>query len=94
MAPPRRPGNPDYYVFGVEATPRKKMQALCDAAYVYAFDGDEQSCQRELVAMHAVYNEDQKLIGTETTIRMCGRPGGASLGKSETGRQDGPPHAG
>lgn len=60
------PGYSDYYVYGVEATPRKKIEALRDAAYVYAFDGDEQSCQRELAAMRAVYNEHQKLIGTET----------------------------
>lgn len=59
-------GYSDYYVYGVEATPRKKMQALRDAAYVYAFDGDEAACERELAAMRAVYDEHQKLIGTES----------------------------
>jgi sporulation protein YlmC with PRC-barrel domain len=60
------PGYSGFYVYGIEATPRKKMQALRDAAYVYVFDGDEQSCQRELTAMRAVYEQHQKLIGTET----------------------------
>jgi sporulation protein YlmC with PRC-barrel domain len=60
------PSYSDAYVYGVEETPRKKMQALRGAANVYAFDGDEASCQRELAAMRAIYDEHQKLIGTET----------------------------
>lgn len=63
---PVPPGYSDFYLYGVEATPRKKMQALRDAAYIYAFDGDEPSCQRELAAMRAVYDEHQKLIGAES----------------------------
>jgi sporulation protein YlmC with PRC-barrel domain len=59
-------GASGFHVFGVEATPGKTMQALRDAAYVYVFEGDERSCQRELAAMRAVYDQHQKLIGTET----------------------------
>jgi hypothetical protein len=59
-------GYSGFHVFGVEATPGKTMQALRDAAYVYVFEGDERSCQRELAAMRAVYDQHQKLIGTET----------------------------
>jgi len=54
-----------YYVWGVEGTPRQKMRSLRDAAYVYAWDGDEQSCQFVLASMRAVYEEHQKLVGSE-----------------------------
>lgn len=54
-----------YYVWGVEGTPRQKMRALRDAAYVYARDGDEKSCQMVLGSMRAVYEEHEKLVGTE-----------------------------
>lgn len=60
------PGYSDFYTFGVQATPREKMQTLRQAAYVHAFDGEEQSCQREFAAMRAVYEEHQQLIGAET----------------------------
>jgi len=54
-----------YYLWGAEGTPRQKMRALRDAAYVYAWGGDEQSCQMVLGSMRAVYNEHQELVGTE-----------------------------
>jgi hypothetical protein len=54
-----------YYVWGVEGTPRQKMRALRDAAYVYAWGGNEQSCQSVLASMTAVYEQHQKLVGSE-----------------------------
>ena len=52
--------------YGMSGTPRQKMQSLRDAAYVYAFDGDEQSCQTVLASMRQVYQEHQKLVGPES----------------------------
>lgn len=42
------------------------MQSLRDAAYVYALDGDEQSCQRVLASMREIYQEHQELVGLES----------------------------
>jgi hypothetical protein len=52
--------------YGMSGTPRQKMQSLRDAAYVYAFDGDEQSCQTVLASMRQVYQEHQELVGPES----------------------------
>ena len=57
---------PGYYVWGVEGTPRQKLRAWWDAAYLYALDGDEQSCQRILASMRSFYQGHQKLIGNES----------------------------
>ena len=57
---------PGYYVWGVEGTPRQKLRAWWDAAYVYALDGDEQSCQRILASMRKFYQDHQKLVGNES----------------------------
>jgi sporulation protein YlmC with PRC-barrel domain len=54
------------YVWGVEGTPRQKLRAWWDAAYLYALDGDEQSCQRILASMRSFYQGHQKLIGNES----------------------------
>lgn len=54
-----------YYIWGVEGTPRQKMRTLRDAAYIYAWSDDEQSCQMVLGSMRAVYEEHQNLVGTE-----------------------------
>jgi sporulation protein YlmC with PRC-barrel domain len=53
-----------YYIWSLKGTPRQKMRALRDAAYVYAWDGDEQSCQMVLGSMRTVYIEHQKVVGT------------------------------
>lgn len=55
----------DPYGLGTEPTPRKKLRALFDAATVYAYSGDEQLCEQTLVSMRAVYDQHQKLIGSE-----------------------------
>lgn len=61
------PGYVDYgSAYGVAGTPREKMQALRDAAYVYAVDGDEQSCQDVLASMRTVYEEHQDPVGIES----------------------------
>ena len=52
--------------YGSSGTPRQRMQSLRDAAYVYAFDGNEQSCQTVLASMRQVYQEHQKLVGLES----------------------------
>ena len=57
------PGYGAYY--GVAATPRQKMQAFRDAAYVYALDGDEQACVTVLASMRQIYEEHQELVGNE-----------------------------
>lgn len=57
------PGYGAYY--GVAGTPRQKMQALRDAAYVYALDGDQQACETVLTSMRQIYEEHQELIGSE-----------------------------
>lgn len=65
-----------YYTFGIQGTPRQKIRSLRDAAYVYALEGDEQSCQMVLASMRQVYEEHQKLVGAEAddpTVRMAWR---------------------
>ncbi|SMF27772.1 Sporulation protein YlmC, PRC-barrel domain family [Tistlia consotensis] len=54
-----------YYVWGVEATPREKIHALREAAYVYAMSGEEKSCQTVLASMRQVFEQHQKLVGPE-----------------------------
>lgn len=57
---------PGYYsVYGMAGTPRQKIYALRDAAYVYALDDDEQSCQRVLDSMRVTYEKHQILGGIE-----------------------------
>jgi len=63
------PGYSDFFIPGVPPTPRKQMRALRDAATVYAFEGDEQSCQRMLSSMREVYQGHQKLVGSEADSR-------------------------
>jgi hypothetical protein len=55
--------------FGTEpipTTPRQKIEVLRNAAYVYVRVGDEQSCERELAAMRAIFDEHQKVIRART----------------------------
>lgn len=58
-------GDSQFYRAGVEATPRKEMRTLRNAAYLYAYAGDELSCQQTLASMRTVYDEHQKLLGKE-----------------------------
>lgn len=51
--------------YGVIGTPRQQMQALRDAADVYAFEGDEETCQIVLASMRRIYEEHDKLVGLE-----------------------------
>lgn len=55
-----------YYGYSVGSTPRHKLYALRDAAYVYAIDGDEKSCQLVLASMRKTYEGHQKLVDAET----------------------------
>lgn len=57
---------PGYYGYSVGGTPRHKLYALRDAAYVFALDGDEESCQLALASMRKIYAGHQKLVGSET----------------------------
>ena len=57
--------SPGFFDYGPTATPRQRIRALRDAAYVYAWGGDEKSCQRVLDTMRGIYEEHQKLVGTE-----------------------------
>jgi sporulation protein YlmC with PRC-barrel domain len=59
-------GQSSYYVWGVEGTPRQKLRAWWDAAYLYALDGNEQSCQMVLASMRKLYEGHQKLVGNES----------------------------
>jgi sporulation protein YlmC with PRC-barrel domain len=52
--------------YGLSGTPRQKMQSFRDAAYVYGFDGNEQSCQTVLASMRQIFQEHQKLVGLES----------------------------
>ena len=54
-----------YYVYGVERTPRQKIQSLRDVAYIYALEGNEESCQLVLTSIRELYEEHQMLTGTE-----------------------------
>ena len=51
--------------YGVIGTPRQQMQALRDAAAVYAFEGNEKTCQIVLASMQQIYEEHDKLVGIE-----------------------------
>jgi sporulation protein YlmC with PRC-barrel domain len=64
--PPESLGQSSYYVWGAEGTPRQKLRAWLDAAYLYALDGNEQSCQMVLASMRKFYQDHQKLIGSES----------------------------
>lgn len=69
-------GDSQFYRAGVEATPRKEMRTLRDAAYVYAYLGDELSCQQTLASMRTVYDQHQKLlgkVGDDPNARMAWR---------------------
>ena len=46
-------------------SPRLKLRRLRDAAYIYAFDGDENACQSILVSMREIYEKHQKVLGAE-----------------------------
>jgi sporulation protein YlmC with PRC-barrel domain len=52
-----------YYGYSVAATPRQKIRSLRDAAYVYARDGDEESCQLVLNSMRRAFEQHQELAG-------------------------------
>lgn len=54
-----------YYIWGLEGTPRQKLRIWWDAAYLYALNGDEPSCQRVLASMRKLYQDHQKLTGNE-----------------------------
>lgn len=54
-----------YSAWGIDETPRQKIRSLRDAAYVFALDGDEQSCQKLLASMRKVYQEHQAAVGSE-----------------------------
>ena len=51
--------------YGSIGTPRQQMQALRDAAGVYALGGDEQGCQMVLASMRQIYEEHDSLVGIE-----------------------------
>jgi sporulation protein YlmC with PRC-barrel domain len=53
-------------IWGIADTPHERMRALRDAAYVYALDGNEQSCQAVLASMQKVYEEHQETFRTAT----------------------------
>lgn len=73
-SPPTSIGTTDFYGFGGEGTPRSKIRALDGAARVYAYAGDERSCQQTLASMRAVYDEHQKLLGKDDpNVRMAWR---------------------
>lgn len=55
-----------YGGYGVPGNPRQKMQSFRNTAYVYAFDGNETSCQTVLASMRQVYQEHQKPVGLES----------------------------
>jgi sporulation protein YlmC with PRC-barrel domain len=55
-----------YYGYGVIGTSRQQIQALRNAAQVYAFQDNEEACQTELAAMRQIYEQHSKLVGTET----------------------------
>lgn len=55
-----------YTAYAEIGTPRRRMQALRDAAYAYALHGNEQSCQMVLASMQQVYQEHRGLIGPDS----------------------------
>jgi len=54
-----------YSGYGGIGTPRQQMQALRDAAAVYAFEGDEETCQIVLASMQKIYEEHDAMVGIE-----------------------------
>jgi len=54
-----------YTTYGTGGTARQKIYSLRDAAYVYATDGEEKSCQLVLDSMRKTYERHQKLAGME-----------------------------
>tara|TARA_R110000787_G_scaffold183079_2_gene295146 strand:+ start:59 stop:865 length:807 start_codon:yes stop_codon:yes gene_type:complete len=54
-----------YAAYGTGGTARRKIYSLRDAAYVYAMDGDEKSCQLVLASMLKTYEGHQKSVGLE-----------------------------
>lgn len=83
VVPPRR-DNPSLsksrYDWGVQGigTPRQTMHALRDAAYVYALQHDEQSCQMVLASMRNVLEKHQLVVGKateDTTVQTTWRRG-------------------
>jgi len=53
-----------YYGYGVVGTSRAQIQALRNAAQVYAFQDNEEACQAELTSMRQIYEQHSKLVGT------------------------------
>jgi len=54
-----------FYGYGVGPTPRRRIRMLYSAALAYAYAGSEQLCEQTLSSMKAVYEQHQKLIGSE-----------------------------
>ncbi len=55
-----------YYAWSVEGTPRQKLRAWSDAAYLYALEGNEKLCQTVLASMRTFYEGHQQLAGSES----------------------------
>lgn len=53
------------YGTGLIVTPRQQLQALRDAAEVYAAQGNEETCQTVLASMRQIYEDHDALIGIE-----------------------------
>lgn len=53
-----------YYGYGVIGTSRAQIQALRNAAQVYAFQDNEEACQTELASMRQIYEQHGKRVGT------------------------------
>jgi sporulation protein YlmC with PRC-barrel domain len=51
--------------YGSIGTPRQQIQALRDAAEVYAFQGNEEACQTVLASMRQIYEEHDALVSIE-----------------------------
>lgn len=51
--------------YGLINTPRQQIQALREAAYVYAFQGNEEACQTVLTSMSQIYEQHDNLVGLE-----------------------------
>lgn len=54
-----------FSIYGGRGTAREKIYALRDAAYVYAIDGDEESCKLVLDSMRKTFRQHQKVVGAE-----------------------------
>lgn len=51
--------------YGLIGTPRQQMQALRDAAEVYALRGDEEACRAVLASMREIYESHEEPVGLE-----------------------------